>query len=157
MWYNSTGTPPQGSIFWVSMSAWNQTWFCSHTEHKKQKNMEGLQPNPLVDMMVEELEVLHHQLTYNAENLWDLICPEWSNALEILNELVAVEVHCLNQQWYSVYARIDDNNAGYLPGKSKCICVITLSSWLTIKHYHCNRICCGQSSVALMLLTLNLR
>jgi hypothetical protein len=31
--------------------------------------MEGLQPNPLVDMMVEELEVLHHQLTYNAENL----------------------------------------------------------------------------------------
>jgi hypothetical protein len=62
--------------------------------------MEGLQPNPLVDMMLEELETLRHQLTDIVENLGDLILPEWSNALEITNELNGlcglVELHCLN-------------------------------------------------------------
>jgi hypothetical protein len=64
-------------------------------------NMEGLQPNLLLDMMVEVLEVLRHQLSDIAENLGLLISPEWSNELEITNELhglsEVVDAHCLNQ------------------------------------------------------------
>jgi hypothetical protein len=63
-------------------------------------NMEGLQPNRLVDMTVEELEALHHQLQDIVEKLRVLIIPDWSNALEITNELYwlreAVDDHCLN-------------------------------------------------------------
>jgi hypothetical protein len=63
-------------------------------------NNKVLQPNPLVNMTVEELEALCHQLTDIAENLGVLIHPEWSNALEITNELhglrEAVDDHCLN-------------------------------------------------------------
>ncbi len=59
-------------------------------------------------MMVEELEALCHELT---DNLQVLILPEWSNALEITNELnglwEAVEDHCLNQELFSAHARID--------------------------------------------------
>jgi hypothetical protein len=61
---------------------------------------EGLQPNPLVDMTVEELDALHRQLKDITENLGDLICPEWFSALDITNELhrlrEAVDDHLLN-------------------------------------------------------------
>ena len=65
-------------------------------------NMEGLQPDSLVDMMVEELEALGHESTDIVENLGVLILPEWPNALEITNELhglceAVLEAHCLNQ------------------------------------------------------------
>jgi hypothetical protein len=54
--------------------------------HRAQRinNIEGFQPNPLVDMMMEELEALRHDLTDIAENLHILILSEWSNALEIM-------------------------------------------------------------------------
>jgi hypothetical protein len=38
--------------------------------------MEGLQPNPLVDMTVVELEVLCNELTDIVENLQVLILPD---------------------------------------------------------------------------------
>jgi hypothetical protein len=41
-------------------------------------NTEGLQPDPLVDMMVEELDALCRQLKDIVENLKELIRPEWS-------------------------------------------------------------------------------
>jgi hypothetical protein len=50
-------------------------------------NMEWIPPNPSVDMTVEELHVLCRQLKNIAENIEDLICPEWSSALDITNEL----------------------------------------------------------------------
>ncbi len=57
-------------------------------------------------MMVEELDALHRQYKNIAENLEDLICPEWSSAHDITNELhrlwEAVDDHSLNQRWFSV-------------------------------------------------------
>jgi hypothetical protein len=68
---------------------------------------EGLPPNLLVDMTVEELDALRCQLKDIAENLEDLICPEWSSALDITNELrrlrEAVDDHSLKQSWFSVH------------------------------------------------------
>jgi hypothetical protein len=136
------------------MSAQNQTW----SQHRAQRmnNMEGLQPNPLVDMMLEELETLRHQLTDIVENLGDLILPEWSNALEFTNELhglrEAVEAHCLNRQWFSVHARIDGTvvmvTRPDICWVSQIIFVlITLSSWLTVMN----------CDVASMLLIHNMR
>jgi hypothetical protein len=62
--------------------------------------MEWVPPIPSVDMMMEELDALCRQLKNIAENLEDLICPEWSSALNITNELhrlqVAVDDHSLN-------------------------------------------------------------
>ncbi len=49
---------------------------------------------------MEELDALCRQFKDIAENLGVLILPEWSNALEIINELhrlrEAVDDHCLN-------------------------------------------------------------
>jgi hypothetical protein len=51
-------------------------------------------------MMVEELDALCRQLNKIAENLEDLICPEWSSALDTTKELhrlwEAVDDHSLN-------------------------------------------------------------
>jgi hypothetical protein len=129
-------------------------------------NMEGLQPNPLVDMTMEELEVLRHQLKDIAENLGVLILPEWSNALEITNELhglqEAVDDHCLNRQWFSAHARIDSTvMMATMPDirqvSQKVFAFITLSLWLIVMHYHCDRIFCRQSLVVSVLLILNMR
>jgi hypothetical protein len=38
-------------------------------------------------MTVEELDELHHQLKNIAQNLADLLLPEWSRALDITKEL----------------------------------------------------------------------
>jgi hypothetical protein len=115
-------------------------------------NMEGLQPVPLDDMMVEELEALRHQFKDIAENLGVLILPEWSDALEITNELhrlrEAVDDHCLNRQWFSTHARIDGT---VMTVTTLDICwvsqnifvFIILSSWLIVMHYHCGRKFCG--------------
>jgi hypothetical protein len=82
-------------------------------------------------MTVKELDALCRQLTNIAENLEDLICPEWSSALDITNELhrlqEAVDDHSLNQRWFSVHARADGTvmmvtTQKNPPGKSKHIC-----------------------------------
>jgi hypothetical protein len=91
-------------------------------------NTNGLPPNPLVDMTVEELGELFCQLNHIAENLEDLICPEWSSALDITNELhrlqEALDDHSLNQRWFSAHTRVDGtdgNNYVNPPVKSKFI------------------------------------
>jgi hypothetical protein len=75
------------------------------------KDMEWVPPNPLVDMTVEDLANLQHQLKNVAKNLADLLCHEWPSALDITNELhrlrEAVNECSLNQIWFSVHARVD--------------------------------------------------
>ena len=74
-------------------------------------NTEWVSPNPLVDMMVEEVANLCNQLKNIAQNLTDLILPEWPSALEITNELhrlrEAVDEYSLHQIWFSVHAKKD--------------------------------------------------
>jgi hypothetical protein len=58
-------------------------------------------PNPSVNMMVEEVAKLCRQLKTIAQNLTDLLLPEWpSSALDITNELhrlrEAVDDYSLN-------------------------------------------------------------
>ncbi len=64
------------------------------------KDTEWVPLNPLVDMTVEELANLCHQLRNVAENLADLHLPEWPSALDITNELhrlrEAVDEYSLN-------------------------------------------------------------
>ncbi len=73
--------------------------------------MEWVPPNPLVDMTVEKLAKLCHQLKNIAQNLADLLLPEWSSALDITNKLHrlrdAVNDISLNQRWFSMHARVD--------------------------------------------------
>ena len=61
--------------------------------------------------MVEKLDALRHQFKDILENLGDLTFPEWSNALDITNELhrlrEAVDDHSLNRSWFSPHARVD--------------------------------------------------
>jgi hypothetical protein len=112
-------------------------------------NTEGLQPNPLVDMTVEEHEAFCHELTDIAKNLGVLILLELFNALDITNEInglqEAVEAHCLNQQLFSAHARID-GTVVMVTMMDICLVsqnvfgLINLSSQLTIMHYHYNRI-----------------
>jgi hypothetical protein len=70
--------------------------------HKAQRvnNTDGLQPDPLVDMTVEKLDARCRQFKDILENLGDCIRPEWSNALDITNELhrlqEAVDDHSLS-------------------------------------------------------------
>jgi hypothetical protein len=49
--------------------------------------MEWVLLNQLVDMTVEDLTDLWHQLKNVAENLPDLLLHEWPSALGITNEL----------------------------------------------------------------------
>jgi hypothetical protein len=51
------------------------------------KDTEWVPPNPSVDSMVEELADLRRQLKNVAENLEDLLLPDWPSALDITNEL----------------------------------------------------------------------
>jgi hypothetical protein len=51
------------------------------------KDTEWVPPNPLVDMMEEDLAKLWHQLKNIAKNPADLLFHEWSSALGITNEL----------------------------------------------------------------------
>jgi hypothetical protein len=57
-------------------------------------------PNPSVNMMVEEVAKLCRQLKTIAQNLTDLLLPEWHSALDITNELhilpEAVDDYSLN-------------------------------------------------------------
>jgi hypothetical protein len=75
------------------------------------KDMEWVPPNPLVDMTVEALANLRHQLKNIAENLADLLLHKWSSALDITNELhrlqEAVDEYSLNQIWFSAHVRVD--------------------------------------------------
>ncbi len=49
--------------------------------------MEWVLPSPLVDIMVEELAMLCCQLKIIAQNIADVLLPEWPSALDITNEL----------------------------------------------------------------------
>ncbi len=75
------------------------------------KDTEWVPPNPSVDMMVEDLANLRHQLKNVAKNLTDLLVHEWSSALDITNELhrlqKSVNEYSLNQIWFSAHARVD--------------------------------------------------
>jgi hypothetical protein len=75
------------------------------------KDTEWVLPNPSVDMMVEDLANLRHQLKNVANNLTDLLLHEWPSALDITNELhrlqEAVNEYFLNRIWFSVHARVD--------------------------------------------------
>jgi hypothetical protein len=75
------------------------------------KDTEWVPPNPLVDMVVEDLADLCRQLKKIAENVADLLLPEWPSALDIINYLhrfhEAVNEHSLNQMWFSAHARVD--------------------------------------------------
>ncbi len=74
--------------------------------------MEQLQPEPLVDMMSEELNELHKGLRYYGDKLDNLICPTCANPCLLLNkmgELVElVDNHELSGAWFSTHARVDD-------------------------------------------------
>ncbi len=118
------------------------------------------------DMTAEELEVLCHQSTDIPKILGVLILPEWSNTFETTNEVhglqEAVEAHCLNQQLFSAHARIDGTLVMVTmldihQISQNVFVLITLSSWLTVMNYHCDKISCGGSLVASMLLILNMR
>jgi hypothetical protein len=75
------------------------------------KDTEWVPPNPLVDMMEEDLANLRHQLKNVAKNLADLQLHEWPSALDIMNELhrlqEAVDEYSLNRIWFSAHARVD--------------------------------------------------
>jgi hypothetical protein len=75
------------------------------------KDVEWVPPNPSVDMTVEDPANLWHQIKNVAENLADLLLPEWPSALDIMNELhrlrKAVNEYFLNRIWFSVHARVD--------------------------------------------------
>jgi hypothetical protein len=129
-------------------------------------NTEWVSPNPLVDMMVEEVANLCNQLKNIAQNLTDLILPEWPSALEITNELhrlrEAVDEYSLNQIWFSAHARVDGT---VMMITTPEICRvsqdifdnITQTLWMIVMHYIFGRIFCGQSLVVLILLILNMR
>ena len=75
------------------------------------KDTEWVPPNPLVDMMEEDLADLRRQLKNIAKNLADLLLHEWPSALDITNELhrlqEAVDEYSLNRIWFSAHARVD--------------------------------------------------
>jgi hypothetical protein len=75
------------------------------------KDTEWVPPYPSVDMTVEDLANLRHQLKNFAKNLTDLFVHEWPSALDITNELhrlqEAVGEYSLNQIWFSAHARRD--------------------------------------------------
>ncbi len=64
------------------------------------KDTEWVPQTPLVDMMVEALANLLHQLKNVAENLADLLLHKWPSALDVTNELhrlqEAVDEYSLN-------------------------------------------------------------
>jgi hypothetical protein len=68
-------------------------------------------PNPSVDMMVEDLANLRHQLKNVAKKLTELLVHEGPSALDITNELhrlrEAVNEYSLNQIWFIAHARVD--------------------------------------------------
>ncbi len=116
--------------------------------------------------MVEEVANLCNQLKNIAQNLTDLILPEWPSALEITNELhrlrEAVDEYSLNQIWFSAHARVDGT---VMMITTPEICRvsqdifdnITQTLWMIVMHYIFGRIFCGQSLVVLILLILNMR
>ncbi len=75
------------------------------------KDTEWVPPNPSVDMTVEDVANLRHQLKNVAKNLTELLVHEWPSALDITNELLilqeAVNEYSLNQIWFSAHARVD--------------------------------------------------
>jgi hypothetical protein len=75
------------------------------------KDTEWVPSNPSVDMTVEDLANLRHQLKNVAKNLTELLVHEWPSALDITNELhrlrEALNEYSLNQIWFSAHDRVD--------------------------------------------------
>ncbi len=114
--------------------------------------MEEILPNPLVDVTVEELDALRHQLKNILENLEDLIRLEWSSAFDITNELHKIEETVddlsLNQRWFSVHARVDGivmmvTTLEICQVSQIVHACITQTLWLIVMHYNFDRIICG--------------
>jgi hypothetical protein len=96
----------------------------------------------------------------------DLICPEWSSAFDITNELhrlwVAVDDHTLNQRWFSTQARVDGTVMIVTTPEIRWVsqnifAFITQTLLLIVMHYNFDRIFFWQSLVVLMLIVLNMR
>jgi hypothetical protein len=123
-------------------------------------------PNPLVDMMVEEVAKLTCQLKKIAQNLTDLLLPEWPSALDIKNELYrlreAVNEYSLNRIWFSVHARVDGTVMIITTPEIRRVSQnifdnITQTLWMIVMHFIFGRKFCGQSLVVMILLILNIR
>jgi hypothetical protein len=82
------------------------------TQGNRINTMEQLQPEPLVDMMSEELNELCNGLRYYADKVDNLINPTWANPYLLLNkmgELVElVDDHELSGAWFSTHARVNN-------------------------------------------------
>jgi hypothetical protein len=127
---------------------------------------EWVPPNPLVDMMVEELTKLCRQLKNVAQNLADLLLPEWPSALDITNELHrlpdAVNEYSLNQIWFSAHARVDGTLVMITTPE---ICRVSQNIfdnipqtlWMIVMHFIFGGKFCGQSLVVLIPFILNMR
>jgi hypothetical protein len=74
--------------------------------------MEQLQPDPLVDMMSDELDKLRKELRYYADQFDNLICPTWANPCLLLIKMgkldEMIDEHELSGAWFSAHARVDD-------------------------------------------------
>jgi hypothetical protein len=91
-----------------------------------------------------------------AQNLADLLLPEWSSALDITNELhtlrEAVDEYSLNQRWFSAHARVEGvvmmvTTPEICQVSQNIFGNITQTLWLIVMHYIFDRIFCGRSLV----------
>jgi hypothetical protein len=109
--------------------------------------------------MVEELANLCNQLKNVAENLVDLLLPEWPSALDITNELhrlcEAINEYSLNQIWFSAHARVEGTAMMITTPRirrvsQKIFDIITLTLWMIVMHSIFGRKFCGQSLAVLI-------
>ncbi len=128
------------------------------------KDTEWVPLNPLVDMMLEDLANLQHQLKKIAKNLVDLLCHEWPSALDITNELhnlqEAVDEYSLSQSWFSAHARVDGTvmmiTTPEISQVSHMILDnIALTLWMIVMHSIYFRKFCGLSLAVLIPPILN--
>jgi hypothetical protein len=74
--------------------------------------MEQLQPDPLVEMMSEELDKLRKELRCYADKIDNLICPTWAHPCLLLIEMgeldELIEEHDLLGAWFSTHVTVDN-------------------------------------------------
>jgi hypothetical protein len=144
----------------------HETNFCVVLILSTMKDTEWVPPNPLVDMMVEDLANLRHQLKNIAENLADLLCHEWPSALDITNELhrlrKAVGEYSLNRIWFSAHTRVDGTVMMITTPEIRRVSQmifdnVTLTLWMIVMHSIYFRKFCGPSLAVLIPPILNMR
>ncbi len=115
---------------------------------------------------MEELAELRRQLKTIAQNLADLLLPEWPSALDITNELhrlrEAVDKYSLNRIWFSAHANGDGTvmiiTTPEIHRVSQNIFDnITQTLWMIVMHFIFGRKFCRQSLVVLIPGILNIR